>query len=139
MLQHVQKILMENVAKWRTIPNTTTLTNPISLEISITMAFFFKIVTYDFKNIYTAGKKYEKVHSMGFNGQPRNQSTLTYAVATVRPSSFVPSGGSRISRRGRGPRRGRGGLPRWLLFENCVCRNKRIWTLRGACAGHTPL
>ena len=30
-------------------------------------------------------------------------------------------------------------LPRQLRFENFVCRNKRIWTLRGACAGHVLL
>ena len=29
-------------------------------------------------------------------------------------------------------------LPRRLRFENCVCRIKRIWTLRGACAGYAP-
>ena len=39
---------------------------------------------------------------------------------------------------GRGPRRGGGGLLRQLRFENFVCRNERIWTLRGACAGHAP-
>ena len=39
----------------------------------------------------------------------------------------------------RGPRRGPRGLLRWLSFENFVCQNERIWTLRGgACAG-TPL
>ena len=31
------------------------------------------------------------------------------------------------------------GLPRWLCFENFVYWNERIWTLRGACAGHAPL
>ena len=31
------------------------------------------------------------------------------------------------------------GLPRQLHFENFVCRNERIWTLRGACAGHASL
>ena len=46
------------------------------------------------------------------------------------------SGGSRISRRGgRGPRRRGCGLPRWLHFENFVCQNERIGTLRG---GHAP-
>ena len=30
------------------------------------------------------------------------------------------------------------GLPRWLHFKNFVCQNERIWTLRGACAGHPP-
>ena len=30
------------------------------------------------------------------------------------------------------------GLPRWLRFENFVCQSERIWTLRGACAGHGP-
>ena len=30
------------------------------------------------------------------------------------------------------------GLPRRLCFENFVCQNERIWTLRGACAGHAP-
>ena len=39
---------------------------------------------------------------------------------------------------GRGPcRRGRG-LPRWLHFENFVCWNERIQTLRGRAPG-TPL
>ena len=33
---------------------------------------------------------------------------------------------------------GRRGLPMWLLFENFVCQNKRIQTLRGACTGHAP-
>ena len=31
------------------------------------------------------------------------------------------------------------GLLRRLRFKNFVCENERIWTLRGACAGHTPL
>ena len=50
------------------------------------------------------------------------------------------SGGSRISRGGRRPRGGR-----WLLrhewqlrFENFVCRNERIWTLRGCALGTPP-
>ena len=30
------------------------------------------------------------------------------------------------------------GLPRWLHFENFVCQNERILTLRGAWAGHAP-
>ena len=34
---------------------------------------------------------------------------------------------------GREPRRGHG-LPRRLRFENFVCRNERIWTLRRALA-----
>ena len=42
-----------------------------------------------------------------------------------------PVGGAWTSWGGRG-------LPRRLCFENFVCRNKRIWTLRGACAGHAP-
>ena len=33
---------------------------------------------------------------------------------------------------GRGPRGGYG-------YENFVCQNERIWTRRGACAGHAPL
>ena len=52
------------------------------------------------------------------------------------------SGGSRISRRGggRGPRRRGCGLLRRLHFENFVCQNKRIGTLRGGRApGRAPL
>ena len=30
-------------------------------------------------------------------------------------------------------------LPRRLRFEKFVCQNERIWTLRGARAGGTPL
>ena len=46
--------------------------------------------------------------------------------------SFTISGGSRISRRGgRGPRRRGCELPRQLRFENFVCQNVRIGTLRG--------
>ena len=42
------------------------------------------------------------------------------------------SGGYRISRRGgRGPRRKGCGLPRRLRFENFVCQNERIGSLRG--------
>ena len=40
---------------------------------------------------------------------------------------------------GRGPRRGGRGLLSRLRFKNFVCQNKRIWTLRGACAGHLPM
>ena len=42
---------------------------------------------------------------------------------------------------GRGPRRGGGGLPRWLRFENFLCQNERIWALGGggACAGHLSM
>ena len=40
------------------------------------------------------------------------------------------SSGSRISRRGRQPRRGRQ-LPRQLCFEKFVCQNERIWTRGG--------
>ena len=39
---------------------------------------------------------------------------------------------------GRGPRRGGRGFPRQLCFEKFICQNERIWTLRGACAGHAP-
>ena len=39
---------------------------------------------------------------------------------------------------GHGPHRRGCGLLRWLCFENFVCQNERIGTLRGACAGHTP-
>ena len=42
----------------------------------------------------------------------------------------IISGRSRISRRGRGPRRGHG-LPRRLRFANFLCQNERIWTLGG--------
>ena len=31
------------------------------------------------------------------------------------------------------------GLPRWLRFENFVCQNERIWTLRGRAPGTPPL
>ena len=30
------------------------------------------------------------------------------------------------------------GLPRWLRFENFVCQNERIWTLRGDAPGTPP-
>ena len=50
------------------------------------------------------------------------------------------SGGSRISRSGgRGPRSRGCGLPRQLRFENFVCQNERIGTLKGARAGRAPL
>ena len=40
---------------------------------------------------------------------------------------------------GRGPRRWGCGLPRRLRFENFVCQNERIGTLRGgARAGRAP-
>ena len=40
---------------------------------------------------------------------------------------------------GHGPRRGGHGLPRQLHFENFVCQNERIWTLRGRAPGTPPL
>ena len=40
---------------------------------------------------------------------------------------------------GHGPHRRGCGLLRWLHFENFVCKNERIGTLRGACAGCAPL
>ena len=49
------------------------------------------------------------------------------------------SGGSRISRRGRGPRWGARGHPRRLRFENFVFQNERIWTLGGRAPGTPPL
>ena len=35
---------------------------------------------------------------------------------------------------------GRGGAwtPEVVTFQKFVCQNERIWTLRGACAGHAP-
>ena len=55
------------------------------------------------------------------------------------------SGGSGISHRGHQSRVGGGGgaggrwLPKWLRFENFVCRNERIWTLSGErAAGMSP-
>ena len=40
---------------------------------------------------------------------------------------------------GHGPRMGGRGPPRQLRFENFACQNERIWTHRGARAGHAPL
>ena len=40
---------------------------------------------------------------------------------------------------GRGPRRRRCGLPRRLHFENFVCQNERIGTLRGGAHRARPL
>ena len=34
---------------------------------------------------------------------------------------------------------GERGLPRWLHFENCVCQNERIGTLRGCMCPVRPL
>ena len=56
-------------------------------------------------------------------------------IGANRPNHL--SGGSRISRRGRGPRRGRG-LPRRLRFGNFVCQNKRIGTLGRRAPGTPP-
>ena len=44
------------------------------------------------------------------------------------------SGGSRISRGGRGH-----GPLTWALFGENVCKNKRIGSHGGVCAGHAPL
>ena len=41
-------------------------------------------------------------------------------------------------RGGRGPRRRECGLPRQLRFENFVCQNERIGTLRGCAPGAPP-
>ena len=49
------------------------------------------------------------------------------------------SGGSRISRGGREPRRRGCGLPRQLHFKNFVCQNERIGTLGGRAPGEPPL
>ena len=38
---------------------------------------------------------------------------------------------------GRAPIRGHGPLM-WALFGESVCKNERIGSHRGACAGHTP-
>ena len=66
----------------------------------------------------------------------RNTYCKTKSLSSLRVEVIIykiisNSGGSRISRRGRK-------LPRRLRFENFVCRNERIWTLGGACAGHAP-
>ena len=52
----------------------------------------------------------------------------TYPVADL----GFPVGG------GRGPRRRGCGLPRWLHFENFVCQNERIGTLRGGARRARP-
>ena len=54
-------------------------------------------------------------------------------------SSTFPVTGPGFPVGGRGPRRGDRGLPRQLRFEKFVCQNERIWTLRGAWAGHPPI
>ena len=56
---------------------------------------------------------------------------LSIILAVADPG--FPVGGG-----GRGPRRRGCGLPRRLRFENFVCQNKRIGTLRGAHAGRAP-
>ena len=40
---------------------------------------------------------------------------------------------------GRAPVRGGCGPPTWALFGENVCKNERIGSHRGACAGHAPL
>ena len=49
---------------------------------------------------------------------------------------YIYSGGSRISRRGACTHWGGHGPPTWALFGENVCKNKRIGSHRGACAGH---
>ena len=62
-----------------------------------------------------------------------NQNSLHYVFI------YIYSGGSMISRRGASTSGGGRRLLRQLRFENFVCQNERIWTLRGEGRRACPL
>ena len=73
-------------------------------------------------------KQKENIHTLEMN---RTQHDFGYVHTTVVDPGF-PIGGPR-------PRRGGRGLPRRLHFENFVCQNERIWTLRRCVRQARPL
>ena len=134
----------------RTVPFFTSLIFRIHIKVYILMGSEQHSTASNLTLMYLTSGTMQKLFQMIYNGgftcnellsmfylQLKEEESLKVNLQCLdrfgENNTFnnLSSGGSRISRRGRvdvvgGPR-----LPRRLYFENAVCRNERIWTLRG--------